>query len=71
MTLTQVAAVAADAQGALFILNVAARNMGETPPIVALRDVQRSRLMVCAEHFAAAAPANDAAFVPTPEPELA
>jgi hypothetical protein len=67
MTLTQVAAVAADAQGALFILNVAARNMGETPPIVALRDVQRARLAVCAEHFAAAAPANDVAFESTPE----
>jgi hypothetical protein len=67
MTLTQVAAVAADAQGALFILNVAARNMGAIEPIVAQREVHRSRLMVCAEYFAAAAPANDVAFESTPE----
>lgn len=67
MTLTQVAAVAADAQRALFILNVAARNMGAIEPIVAQREVHRSRLMVCAEYFAAAVPANDGAFAPAPE----
>lgn len=35
------------------------------------RAVQQSRLAVCAEHFAALVPANDGAFIPTPEPEPA
>jgi len=72
--LQQLVGMAVDAQRELVTTNNIAR-----APLPADRrrglaqyaEVQRARLAVCAEHFAALAPANDGAFTPSPEPELA
>lgn len=71
MNLSQVAAVAVDAQAAVHHLNNAARAVGLNPKGQAVRDAHRSQLAVCAEYFASAAAMNDATFAPSSEPELA
>jgi len=68
--LQQLVHMAVDAQARLMGINDAARVM-TGPVIEAHRNLQRARLAVCAEHFAALVPANDEAFTPAPEPELA
>lgn len=70
MNLRLVTAVAVDAQAAVHHLNNAARRVGLSPTGEAVREAHRSRLAVCAEHFAALAPANDSVFTPAFEPEL-
>jgi hypothetical protein len=67
MTLTQVAAMAADAQSKLHVLNVAARAGAEARTINVLRDMHRTRLAVAAELFADTRAVNDTAFQTAPE----
>jgi hypothetical protein len=70
MNLSQIAAVAVDAQAAVHHLNNASRAVDLSETGKAVRDAHRSRLAVCAEYFAGAAAMNDELFVPS-EPEQA
>lgn len=70
MKLTDVAAMAVDAQRELMTANNIARAVlpaeGRSH-LARYADMHRARLAVCAEHFAAVAAANDTAFHPEPE----
>jgi len=67
MNLAQVAAVAVDAQATVHHLNAAARAVGLTAFGEAMRETHRTRLAICAEHFAATEAANEVEFHTEPE----
>ncbi|WPG35327.1 hypothetical protein [Variovorax sp. EBFNA2] len=78
-SIAHVASIALGAQRRLHVLSCAERQLrgqgqlstAAAHGISAYRAVERSSLDVCAENLANLAPANDGAFTPTPEPELA
>ncbi|MNL07003.1 hypothetical protein D3C87_1276610 [compost metagenome] len=78
-SIAHVAFIALGAQRRLHVLSCTERQLhgrghlsaAAARYIGAYRAVERSSLDVCTEHFANLTPANDGAFTPTPEPELA